>query len=115
MLLGCDTAMHESGVVTDATTHQPIAGAQVWFADKLMDQGLAAYLDHKLASPGPPATSTDAKGAFSVDERLTGPNDHEIWIVVRAPDHTELRRRVWKGVGTTYPEKPLAIALEPTP
>src|SRR5258708_2092113 len=34
--VGCDGTIHERGIVTDAKTHQPIAGAKVWFGDRVM-------------------------------------------------------------------------------
>jgi hypothetical protein len=113
---GCDGTIHESGIVIDAKTHQPIAGAKVWFGDRVMNQGLGSYLDKKTASPGPPAGLTDDKGAFTVSEMLAGPGDHDVWIMVRAPDHVELRKPIWKGVGM-HPAAaaPIEIALEPAP
>jgi hypothetical protein len=47
---------------------------------------------------------------------LAGPGDHDVWIMVRAPDHVELSKPIWKGVGMHPPAAaPIEIALEPAP
>lgn len=110
---GCDGSIREHGVVTDAVTHEPIAGARVWFGDRAMNQGLASYLDRKTASPGPPDATTDEHGAFAVGE-LAAPGERDVWIVVRAQGHVELHRQLWKATGP-HPDQALALALVPSP
>jgi len=114
VVCGCDGSLRSSGTVIDAKTRKPVEGAEIWYADRVLNTELAAYLDGKAPNPGHAKATTGADGTFAVTERLAGPGGHEVWLVVRKPGYAELRRQIWKGTGLRKSDPtPLQIELVP--
>ena len=115
MLCACDGSISREGIVIDAHTKQPIAGAQIWFADRVYNDELKSYLDGKSTTLEDPDATSAADGTFLVKERLAGPGGHEVWMVVRSDGYTEDKRQIWKGTGLKGAGPKVEVALVKSP
>lgn len=113
ILCACDGSISREGVVIDSKTKQPIAGAQIWFADRVYNDEMKTYLDGKTSPLENPDATSAADGTFRVKERLAGPGGHDVWMVVRAEGYIEDRREIWKGTGLKAAGPKVEVALAP--
>ncbi len=88
-LVGChvDGGMGVGGVVTDATTAAPVAGARVCAFDRLdHERDFERYRSRGdcAALPEILCTDTDGSGSFGLRVNLPGLGRDEVWVVVCA-------------------------------
>ncbi len=102
VLAGCDGRITVEGTVTDAVTHKPVQGAEVYLKDTMMNDDMHKYVNSP--SPGTKISilldaKTDALGKYRAEETIAGPGSHEVWLLVRKDGYQEKLVQVWSGSG----------------